>query len=225
MKILAISDTHSLHNKIPKDWFIEADMIIHAGDTCNSGAITEGIDFLEWFDSLDYQYKIFIAGNHDFCFARKDQYIQNIIKEEFPNIIYLEDSGVEIEGIKIYGSPQTPYFHNWAFNCARNDYDALTYNKPVISHFWDKIPKDTNILITHGPVKGILDFVPYNGGEFVGCDDLKEAILTLPDLKTHICGHIHCARGEEFHNGVHYINASNCTERYEPIQKPILFEI
>jgi predicted phosphodiesterase len=215
MKILTISDTHGLHNRISKDYFVEADMIIHAGDCSSRGYITEIELFFDWFNQLNYKYKIMIAGNHDFGFQENPDEIKRILLD-YPDIIYLEDSFIEIEGIKIYGSPWQPYFHNWAFNLQRGE---------EIQKKWDLIPKDVNILITHGPVKDILDFVPYNGGEFVGCQNLKETILTLPDLKTHICGHIHCAYGEEFNNGIHYINASCCTERYEPIQKPILFEI
>ncbi|WP_414647279.1 hypothetical protein [Dysgonomonas sp. UBA7698] len=30
------------------------------------------VDFVEWFGSLDYQYKIFIIGNHDYCLEGND---------------------------------------------------------------------------------------------------------------------------------------------------------
>ena len=224
MKILTLSDTHGLHNRIPKAWFVDADIIMHSGDCTNQGYITEIELFLKWYNSLNYTYKILIAGNHDFGFEEKPDRIKDVLLE-YPDIIYLQDSGVEIEGIKIYGSPQTPYFHNWAFNCARNQQDSLAYDKPLIKTYWDKIPKDTQILITHGPPHGINDFVPYNGGEFTGCKDLLEVVYNLPDLKMHLHGHIHCGYGEQLINGVHYINASTCNERYEPVQNPILFEI
>jgi hypothetical protein len=44
---------------------------------------------------------------------------------EYPTVIYLNDSGVEIDGLK-FGVPVQPYFHNWAFN--RIDVQALGTN-------------------------------------------------------------------------------------------------
>ena len=224
MKILCLSDTHSRHNRIPKEWLIPADTIVHAGDTCNAGYLQEAKDFLDWFESLDYKNKIFVAGNHDWVFESHPDIIKELLKK-YPSITYLQDSGVEIDGIKFWGSPQTPYFHNWAFNCARNDADALTYNKPVISHYWDMAPMDTNVFITHGPPYGIGDFVPYSGGENVGCKDLLDKIHNMPNLKLHVSGHIHCGYGEVFKDGKHFINAATCDEQYQVTQKPILYEI
>lgn len=224
LKILCISDTHGLHNKIPKEYFVEADMIIHAGDCTNQGYLEEINQFLIWLDKLDYKYKIFIAGNHDFGFQDKSEIVKEYLKC-YPNITYLEDDEVVIEGIKFYGSPQTPYFYNWAFNCARNQQDSLLYNKPLIKPYWDKIPLDTNVLITHGPPYGIGDFVPYRNGEHVGCRDLLDKIYSLEQLKYNIYGHIHYSYGELISNKVNFINASCCTESYEPINKPILIEI
>ena len=65
MKIVCISDTHGLHDKIVLP---EGDMIIHAGDCTNFGSTAQVIEFLEWFSKLAYKYKIFIAGNHDWFF-------------------------------------------------------------------------------------------------------------------------------------------------------------
>lgn len=224
MKILCVSDTHGLHNKIPKEYFVEADMIIHAGDCTNQGYLEEINQFLVWFNKLDYKYKIFIAGNHDFGFQEKPNIVKEYLKC-YPDIIYLEDEEVIIEGIKFYGSPQTPYFYDWAFNCARNQHDAIIYNKPLIKDYWDKIPNDVNVLITHGPPYEIGDFVPYRGGEYVGCRDLLDRVVNLEQLKYNIFGHIHYSYGEVFKYNKTFINASNCTESYEPINKPILIEI
>ncbi len=224
MKILCLSDTHGLHKRIPKEWLVEADVIVHAGDICNHGYLGEAIDFLIWFEQLEYKHKIFVAGNHDWCFETHPEKIKETLKE-FPSITYLQDSGVEIDGVKFWGSPQTPYFFNWAFNCARNDQDALTYNKPVISHYWDKIPLDTNVLVTHGPPYGIGDFVPYKGGDNVGCKDLLDKIHNLPDLKLNVFGHIHYSYGGGFRDGKYFVNAAVCDEKYKVTQQPILYEI
>ena len=225
MKLLCISDTHSLHHKIPKEYFVEADMIIHAGDVSNIGSLYEVEDFLDWFDTLDYPHKIFCCGNHDWIFELHPKEVEELLTQ-YPNITYLQDSKVTIEGIKFYGSPQTPYFHNWAFNCARNNQDALTYKKPLITEYWNKIPIDIDVLITHGPPYGIGDFVPYRNGEHVGCRDLLETVSTkLLNLKANIFGHIHYSYGQVNKNNIQFVNASCCTESYSPSNKPILISI
>ena len=127
--------------------------------------------FLDWYSSLDqYKYKIFIAGNHDWCFERNHKESIELLSN-YPQLIYLQDQEIIIDGIKIYGSPYQPEFGSWAFNQKRGK---------EIQAKWDLIPKDTDILVTHGPPFGIGDFVPYRGGEFVGCKDLTSTILTLP---------------------------------------------
>ena len=144
--------------------------------------------------------------------------MKNVIEKlkEYPDIIYLQDQSVMIEDVKFYGSPYQPEFYNWAFNLPRGE---------KLKQKWGLIPKDTDVLITHGPPYGIGDFVPYRGGEFVGCKDLEETIITLPNLKAHIFGHIHCGYGHINKNFIQYVNASICDESYNPIQKPILITI
>lgn len=111
MKFVIISDTHGEHRKLtlPK-----GNVIIHAGDISRRGEKEEIIDFLDWFKELDFEHRIFIAGNHDFFFERSSE---EDIKKVIPsNVTYLCDSGVTIEGIKVWGAPVTPWFYNWAFN-------------------------------------------------------------------------------------------------------------
>lgn len=191
MNLVIISDTHGKHERLELP---QGDMLIHAGDISRIGEPKEVIKFLDWFSNQDFKYKIFIAGNHDFYFERATEFeIKNIVPE---GVIYLNDSGVEIEGIKIWGSPITPWFHNWAFNRQRGD---------DINHHWEKIPVDTNILITHGPPHGILDTTSKN--ERVGCEDLKDKIEEL-ETTLHIFGHIHESYGIHSTERVTYVNAS-----------------
>ena len=218
MKILTISDTHTKHKKIPKEWLLPADVIIHGGDVSSQGFIHEAESFLKWFDSLDYEHKIFIAGNHDFCFEKTNNNHDKIMSllKTYPKITYLNDSGCEIEGVKFYGSPWQPEFYDWAFNLTRG---------PIIQEKWDLIPLDTDVLITHGPPYGIGDLVPYRGGEFVGCRDLLDTISTKLKIKLHVCGHIHYSYGIVHKNGIDFINASTLNESYDVANKPILIEI
>jgi len=216
MNILCISDTHTKHNKIPKEWLLPADTIIHAGDISSRGYLHEIENFLKWFDSLDYTNKIFIAGNHDFGFQKFNSDNDSVMSllQAYPNITYLMDSFVVIDGIKIYGSPWQPEFYNWAFNLKRG--------KPLADK-WSLIPLDTDILITHGPVNGLLDMTL--DGQFVGCEELLDVVSTKLNLKAHICGHIHCGYGTAYRLETTFVNASTLNERYEVMNRPIMLEI
>lgn len=206
MKIVAISDTHCLHRllKLPK-----ADMIIHAGDICKEGTEGEVISFLRWFSRLNFQYKIFIAGNHDFFFdGETDKYLSTIVPK---NIIYLNDSGVTIDGLNIWGSPITPWLYDGAFN--RNP------GRDISKH-WKLIPLNTNILITHGPAYGILDKNRVNFS--VGCKSLKRSIHKIQP-KLHICGHIHEAYGKTTIGQTTFINACSMNANEEMSNDPIVY--
>ncbi|HFA51599.1 MAG TPA: metallophosphoesterase [Bacteroidetes bacterium] len=208
MKIVAISDTHSKHLQLHLPI---GDLLIHAGDVSGRGTEAEVLSFLDWFASLDFKYKIFIAGNHDYFFERMtDAYVRNLIPD---NIIYLNDEGTEIEGIKIWGSPVQPWFYDWAFNRRRG--------REIDKH-WKLIPDDTDILITHGPAHGILDRT--RNGSLAGCEDLLRRIKKVKP-KYHIAGHIHEAYGMVEKDGTTFINASVLNLRYELVNEPIVFEI
>jgi len=218
MKILCISDTHNKHDQIPLKYLEnidnEIDTIIHAGDVSGRGWKNEIIPFLQWYNNLPFKNKILIAGNHDFYFEEASETEIKEMLTHYPNIIYLNDSGVEIDGIKIWGSPVQPWFYNWAFNRKDNE----------IQPHWDMIPLDTNILITHGPVKDYLDLTL--GGDSAGCPRLLEKIKELTNLKLHICGHIHEAYGiYKFADNVTFINASVLNARYVMQNKPVEIEI
>ena len=208
MKFVAISDTHGQHVQLSLP---QADAIIHAGDLSKRGTAQQVHDFLQWFSGLDYKYRIFIAGNHDFLFERLPAEQVNALLPD--NVIYLNDNGIEIEGITIWGSPVQPWFHDWAFNRQRG---------ADISKHWNLIPDDTNILITHGPAKGILDRTVY--GQEVGCADLADAIdRSRPAV--HICGHIHEAYGVVEGGQTRFINASVLDEDYRLTNLPIEFAV
>jgi Icc-related predicted phosphoesterase len=207
MRFVALSDTHGKHNfDLPP-----GDVLLHAGDVSSRGLKSEIQRFLDWFSSLDYTYKIFIAGNHDFFFeeAPKEE-IDAMIPD---NLIYLNDSGVEIEGIKIWGSPIQPWFHDWAFNRKRG---------PEIQKHWDLIPADSDIVITHGPAFGIHDRLV--SGMPVGCEDLLPTLQRIAP-KVHLCGHIHEAYGERQVGETLFLNASILNVRYEIANAPIEFEL
>jgi Icc-related predicted phosphoesterase len=189
----------------------KADGIIHSGDITYRGKESEVIDFLNWFSKLDYTYKIFIAGNHDFFFQQaRHKEMHKLLPS---GIIYLNDSGIEINGYKIWGSPITPWFYNWAFNKLRGQ---------SIRKHWDMIPSDTDILITHGPPYGILDAVLNQ--RHAGCKDLLKTVNIIKP-KVHVFGHIHESYGRIKKDGTQYINCCILNESYEMVNKPVVFEI
>jgi Icc-related predicted phosphoesterase len=169
--------------------------------------------FLEWFGKTDFKHKIFIAGNHDFGFENGFE-----INQEFKDmgIHYLQDNEITIDGIKFYGSPWQPEFHNWAFNLPRNGWE--------LEQKWNDIPINTDILITHGPAQGYLDTSgpPWNE-PMLGCELLVERIKEIKP-KIHLCGHIHGGYGYMFDGDTHFINASVLNERYDYVNKPLTIE-
>lgn len=182
MKILHIGDTHTFHKLliIPKN----IDLIIFSGDCSNPrnpyNNEPEVREFIDWFGGLPIKYKIFVAGNHDTSIEKglvtKEDFNQN-------NIHYLENSSVEIEGIKIFGSPYTPQFGQWSFMKARHKLDRI----------WGiAIPPDSDIVVTHGPPKGVLDLSYDTEGklEFCGDKSLMNRIKEINPILM-LFGHIH----------------------------------
>jgi len=182
MIILHISDTHTYHDllKIPSG----LDMIIHSGDCSNPrdpyNNEPEVRDFIDWYKELPIKYKIYVAGNHDTSIEKG-----LVTAKDFDDngIIYLENDFITIEGINIFGSPYTPQFGQWAFMKERTK----------LERFWrNEIPDNIDIIITHGPPKGILDksYDRQNNIECCGDKSLLNRILEVQPAYS-LFGHIH----------------------------------
>ena len=195
----------------------EGDVLVHAGDISNNGDLEDIISFAEWSKSLQYRYKVIIAGNHDFCFdpnGRIKKYTPLAQKAlEDAGWIYLENTSCLIEGVKFYGSPWQPRFFDWAFNADRGK---------EIAKIWKLIPADTDVLITHGPPAKILDKTYDNS--HVGCEELLRKIQDLK-IKLHVFGHIHEAYGSNNIDGTVYVNACTCNLDYSPINLAIVVDL
>lgn len=235
MKIAVFSDTHNKHKQIELP---ECDIAIFAGDATSVGHKHEVESFLNWYGK-QYQckHKVFIAGNHDKSFDKKFYHSfedHDLFKENEHlgkpgwlvdmldrarvvfQVHYLENSSVTLEGIKIWGSPITPSFYRqyWAFNADRNE---------EIQSYWNQIPSDANIVVTHGPVHGKLDYIP-ESSEYVGCVDLKAKIEEVkPAL--FVCGHIHSGRGVYRTDDTLYVNPSIMDNTYEKQGDPMVFHM
>jgi hypothetical protein len=129
-------------------------------------------------------------------------------------VTYLQDDEVTIQGLRIYGSPWQPEFHDWAFNVKRG---------PDIKRYWDQIPEGLDLLVTHGPPMGILDRSSANGSS-VGCADLRVAVeRTQP--RAHVFGHIHGGRGQTKIGQTKFFNASMVNEAYKLVHSPWEIEL
>jgi len=203
MIIIATSDTHYRHEKVE---LAPGDVFIHAGDN-NAGGPSCARDFIEWVGELNYKHKIIIAGNHDNAFADDPKYIEQLCKDN--GVIYLNDSGVEIDGVKFWGSPWTPKYglDIYVFNAARSvtEQAFLGFKYPLIEEKWALIPEDTDVLITHGPAYDVLDV--NKKGIPCGCVELRKAIEKIKP-QVHIFGHIHEGAGDTKINETEYYNVA-----------------
>ena len=226
LKITLISDTHAKHNKLNAD-LPGGDLLIHAGDFMTSGySIHEARDFFAWFDSINnYDYKVFIAGNHDRVMQNYPEEMRGDLTG-YKTIDYLEDDtcGMYYDGpngdipdsvVRIYGSPWQPEFYNWAFNLPRKG--------PGLASKWAAIPDNTDILVTHGPAYGYVDDVQGRRGQHLGCELLTERIKEFKP-KIHVCGHIHTGYGHYFDGHTHFFNSAVLNEQYIYTQAPFHFE-
>ena len=181
MIIHHFSDTHTFHNQliVPE----KVDLMIFSGDCSNTKDYVtnfdEVIDFIRWYAIINCPNKIFCAGNHDGSIASK-----LITRKTFEDhgIIYLENESIKIEGLKIWGSPISPSFGGWSFMKSREKLHDL----------WQTIPEDTDIVITHGPPKGVLDLSENREGrlEMCGCNALVKRLMVVQP-KLALSGHIH----------------------------------
>jgi Icc-related predicted phosphoesterase len=224
MRITFISDTHTKH-KIIEPLLIGGDLLIHAGDFMSSGYNPgEAESFFSWYDSINnYETKILISGNHDRIMENDPPWASGILTG-YKTIEYLQDDGLTLyfdgpngefpeDNIHIWGSPWQPEFNNWAFNLQRGE---------EIKKKWDLIPQNTDILITHGPPFGKLDYVP-RGGVNVGCEELLKKVQSVRP-KIHVFGHIHEGAGYVFDGSTHFINAAVLNDRYEFRNRPLTID-
>jgi len=224
MKIVLLSDTHGRHNSIRVP---HGDILIHAGDLSSSGTDSQVAATAKWLRSLPHRHKIAIAGNHDWLFERQPTRASELLRSA--GVVYLQDSGINIDGLSIYGSPWQPEFMHWAFNVPRGQ----------LAKYWNQIPTSLDILITHGPPYGILDQrvppgmrkgapwedeEPFAGSDHVGDKELLDAVERVTP-RVHVFGHIHSSYGRTQSKQTIFYNASVCDEEYEPIREPWVIDL
>ena len=209
MKIVAISDTHTYENSIE---IPPCDLLICAGDISFRGRWIEEVEpFLDWFVRQPAKHKVLVAGNHEVYISQAPALLEDRCKEY--GIHYLRNSHVVIEGKKIFGSPYSVKFGNWAYGLPDDE----------LQEIWNMIDSDTEIVVCHGPPKGILDTTL--DGDSVGSETLWQHLQKLEYLRLFVCGHIHEDRGMITIGKVTYANAAICSIPYSKLSPPISLEL
>lgn len=205
LRLIIISDTHN-HTafEVPN-----GDLLLHCGDFTMDGSVEEIAAFDRWLGSLPHPQKVVIAGNHEKAFERTPRAAHASLK----NAHYLQDTAITIGNVLVYGSPWQPWFYDWAFNLPRGE---------ALAAKWAQIPSGVDVLVTHGPPRGILDRTLR--GEEVGCDDLRKAVERVSPL-VHAFGHIHSGAGAVRRGRTLFVNASICDEYYRPRQSAVVVDI
>lgn len=210
MKIVCISDTHTMHDEIT---IPECDMLIHAGDFTYMGRwIDEVLPFLEWFAVQPAKHKILINGNHEVMISKAPGILRDKCKEL--GIEYLcNEHTIKAERM-IFGSPYSVKFGDWSYGLEDSD----------LQDIWSMINPLTEIVVVHGPPYGILDETRM--GDNIGSETLINHIEKLPNLKLVVFGHCHEAKGILVKDGITYINAAIADfPRYEKLSEPIVLEL
>ncbi len=217
MKITCISDVHGRLNEKDFKSLPHGDVLIIAGDLfkeysdCNrERASILQFRELEKFNnlcpSLPFKHILVVAGNHDYVFD------EGLHIEIDLNFYYLENKRIIIDGVHFYG---IPYMPKW-----RLGKDVFVRERGGASLKWliDLIPKETNVLITHGPPYKILD--KNNKSGHVGCKVLLKKIKKLKKIKLHVFGHVHDRSGVQKINGVAFVNASLINQKGKVVNRP-----
>jgi Icc-related predicted phosphoesterase len=170
MKIAALSDTHGLEVVLPV-----AEVLIHAGDMTSYGTWPETSYAGRTLGCELYQAVLLVPGNHDNAF---EDYPKEDLFCFMPNTHLLIDQVWECKGLVFYGSPWTPLFDEVNQYCT-----AYMRTEEELRRRFEQMPAEIDVLITHGPPRGILD----NGA---GSIALREAIEKRK-IGKHIFGHIH----------------------------------
>lgn len=205
-RLLIISDTHG-KNFSPADQPLhKVDVAIHCGDLTDGSKLDEFRTAIQLLKLINASLKLVIAGNHDFTmdFAAFEGKVAEatpvpdamLVEKEYgalgearqlfedakhEGMMFLDEGTHHLKLdngalLTVYASPYTPALGAWGFQ----------YHPERGHNFY--IEKGVDIVITHGPPKGIMDYT--YGRERAGCPDLFAAVARARP-RVHCFGHIH----------------------------------
>lgn len=205
-----------LHGTFPK--LEGGDLLIVTGDITASDKIEQYLKFNEWLSKQEYTRKIVIAGNHDMLLQKgvaceiKTDLTYDIVPIIAHNAVYLQDSTHEFENLKIWGTPHSLTFQGINPKCT-----AFTGHEIDLEEYYQKIPDDIDILVSHTPFYGILDASRDN--YLCGSRVLRDEVDRVRP-RLFVCSHIHEQGGQMLlykHRGPNTIcvNCSIMDENYK----------
>lgn len=206
--VVAVSDLHGQLPAIPP-----CDLLLLAGDLCpladhserGQRAFLAG-PFADWLAHVPAAATVGVAGNHDLILEREPA-----LAAALP-WTYLCDTGTELAGLRIWGSPYAVTFGDWAFMEPDSELEGR----------FAAIPDGLDVLMVHGPPFGVLDRA--RRGVDTGSHALRRAIeRARPQVA--IFGHIHEAHGAELLGATRCLNVSLVDERYVVRHTPVEIEI
>ncbi|KAL2024491.1 hypothetical protein VTK56DRAFT_8302 [Thermocarpiscus australiensis] len=207
-RFLILSDTHARKGLTVPD--VPIDVAVHCGDLTDGSKIDEFRAALDLLQSINAPLKLVIAENHDFTldipvFRKKAAQAESafsiepeLLKKEYgdfgevrqlftdagasDNIMFLGE-GIHYFSLQngakltVYASPFTPSLEaDGGFQYIRGEHHVCAIDDTV------------DIVVTHGPPKGVLDFTASK--QRGGCEHLFAAVArACPRL--HCFGHIH----------------------------------
>lgn len=207
MRVAATSDLHGALPDIP-----ECDLLLLAGDICpdfgGHYVSTMQSDWLKeqfgsWLEQIPAKNVVGIAGNHDFVFERRSL-IPNGLRWT-----YLQDTSVQVEHLLIHGTPWVPNLPFWAFFKTSVGLERTYEQTPLC-----------DILLTHGPPFGYLDFCGQHVGSIACYDTIKRVKPTYS-----ICGHVHEGFGRCELPDTTLLNVSLKDEYYQIVNPVVEFDL
>lgn len=212
MKIVCISDTHD-QNLLTKFIVPDGDILIHAGDLC---AVGDELDRFEkmgkYLARLPHLVKLYVPGNHDRMAYSDPDAISQIMKSHGVHTLFADQK--DVYGLKIWGSG---WLQPTAF-AKRAEYAG------DFVEFVERCPENIDILVTHQPPYGILDYSRVTG-EHIGSTVLYWQIMRRIRPKVHIFGHNHSGHGVQEIDGIKFVNAALCDDENKPYAQPIVIEV
>ncbi|KIX94749.1 uncharacterized protein Z520_09439 [Fonsecaea multimorphosa CBS 102226] len=217
-RMLIMSDTHGMDFTSADKPFLRADVAIHCGDLTDGSKLEEFRTTISLLQAIDAPLKLAIPGNHDFTLD--DVAFQTKIEEATPapepELVEKEygamgeakqlfkdaiDVGIILldEGthhftlqngarLTVYASPCTPALGAWGFQ----------YHPDRGHNF--AIPEGVDLVVTHGPPKGIMDYT-HQRERAVSADLFATVARIRP--RVHCFGHIHEGWGARLVSWLH----------------------
>lgn len=211
MRLAATSDLHGHLPEVPA-----CDLLLIAGDIAPVSRHdvkfqARWLDetFRRWLEAVPARHVVGIAGNHDFVFERAP----DAVAQDLP-WTYLQDEAACVEGLRLWGSPWTPWFYDWAFNAPRHDSEEA-----FLTERYAAVPDETDLLLVHGPPRGYGDLTARR--ERVGSDALLRLVDRVEPALA-VFGHIHEARGSWTRGSSILANVSAVDLHYRPVAEPVV---